>query len=527
MRSVPLVGPSYNLESRPASVQRTINLMPVPLEPGNERTAWVLKDVPGLTVFEAEPAPPVVQIQPLLLYNFEQPDTSFAFVDEVGHSVSDTSSGSGVNATRVTTAQAKFGTGSLGIKTGTQVQLGRGGATAAASPDEFKIAEVSWGAEWFWRIDSSNPSTSIEIFYGSISGAVVDMFRVFYVGNGVDTHRVDIDVFDNVFMTTPIDFTFDAWHMFALTHDYDAELVRFFFDGEMLLEVSTAGANFPAYDIFEPCLVHDGTNGIAWVDAIRLVRDDPVYTASFTPPVVAHTAPTDPQADPSTLNGGATLVQLVGLGNSVGANTVDDTGKIVTITGASGADFGFSVGDSALTDSDGCIDFTSTSSSAAKSPRFEVQACSDLDLLGTDWTVEFFFRRSAVTYSGNLRFPGPTGNAFPAWLRVGFGGSIAAVVNNGIDSVSCSDDLSFPILGSWNHIAFVREGGMLSLYVNGDRQTQTAIAFDIPAKTLNWPSVTAQFLGTTIGESIRVDGIRVSNSAIYSGATISVPTSYA
>jgi hypothetical protein len=55
-----LIGPSYNLESRPASVQRTINMVPVPLEAGNERTAFVFKDVPGLVsaVSEWDEAPP-------------------------------------------------------------------------------------------------------------------------------------------------------------------------------------------------------------------------------------------------------------------------------------------------------------------------------------------------------------------------------------------------------------------------------------------------------------------------------------
>jgi PKD repeat protein len=52
MALLPLVGPSYNLDSRPASVQRTVNLMPVPIEPGNERISWALKDVPGLVEFE-------------------------------------------------------------------------------------------------------------------------------------------------------------------------------------------------------------------------------------------------------------------------------------------------------------------------------------------------------------------------------------------------------------------------------------------------------------------------------------------
>jgi uncharacterized repeat protein (TIGR01451 family) len=56
MPLLPLTGPSYDLLSRPASVQRTVNLIPVPLEPGNERAGWVLKDVPGLSVFQAPPS---------------------------------------------------------------------------------------------------------------------------------------------------------------------------------------------------------------------------------------------------------------------------------------------------------------------------------------------------------------------------------------------------------------------------------------------------------------------------------------
>ena len=47
----PFIGPTYNLLSRPASVQRTVNLIPVPLEPGNERTQFVFKDVPGRALF--------------------------------------------------------------------------------------------------------------------------------------------------------------------------------------------------------------------------------------------------------------------------------------------------------------------------------------------------------------------------------------------------------------------------------------------------------------------------------------------
>lgn len=51
------IGPSYNLESRPASVQRTVNMVPVPLEPGNERAGFVFRDVPGLVLGVTEFAP--------------------------------------------------------------------------------------------------------------------------------------------------------------------------------------------------------------------------------------------------------------------------------------------------------------------------------------------------------------------------------------------------------------------------------------------------------------------------------------
>lgn len=43
-----LIGPSYNLTNRNASVQRTVNLIPRMIEPGNEKSQWMLDDVPGL-----------------------------------------------------------------------------------------------------------------------------------------------------------------------------------------------------------------------------------------------------------------------------------------------------------------------------------------------------------------------------------------------------------------------------------------------------------------------------------------------
>src|SRR6187431_1142502 len=52
MADTPFIGPTYPLLSLPASVQQTVNMSPVLIEPGNERQRWVFKDTPGLVPVE-------------------------------------------------------------------------------------------------------------------------------------------------------------------------------------------------------------------------------------------------------------------------------------------------------------------------------------------------------------------------------------------------------------------------------------------------------------------------------------------
>jgi hypothetical protein len=80
----PFVGPSYNLDSRPASVQRTVNLIPVPQEPGNERTSWVFKDAPGLVLLTDFP----VQGSDWLGYNDEDLGPNMMGNSGVYHAIS-------------------------------------------------------------------------------------------------------------------------------------------------------------------------------------------------------------------------------------------------------------------------------------------------------------------------------------------------------------------------------------------------------------------------------------------------------
>jgi hypothetical protein len=49
----PFIGPSYQLNVRSADVQRSVNLYPCPIESGSGNNAWMLRSVPGRTVFSA------------------------------------------------------------------------------------------------------------------------------------------------------------------------------------------------------------------------------------------------------------------------------------------------------------------------------------------------------------------------------------------------------------------------------------------------------------------------------------------
>jgi hypothetical protein len=77
MADSPFVGPTYRLRSKPASVQRTINLIPVRLEAA-ERVVWVLKDVPGLVLATPRHTPTYYTSWPYPLFADEAMDASLA-----------------------------------------------------------------------------------------------------------------------------------------------------------------------------------------------------------------------------------------------------------------------------------------------------------------------------------------------------------------------------------------------------------------------------------------------------------------
>lgn len=73
--SVPFVGGSYELRRKKADVQRSVNLMPTPIESGTGKADLFLKPVPGLSVFseaEDDVVTPPAACAPIMLCHFDE-----------------------------------------------------------------------------------------------------------------------------------------------------------------------------------------------------------------------------------------------------------------------------------------------------------------------------------------------------------------------------------------------------------------------------------------------------------------------
>jgi len=86
---------------------------------------------------------------------------------------------------------------------------------------------------------------------------------------------------------------------------------------------------------------------------------------------------------------------------------------------------------------------------------------------------------------------------------------------------------SSPFVGGWNHIAIVRDGSTVSLYMNGTRyDTDTYSETDVQSSPVIIGGVDSDSdnLPDSYDTDLLMTGIRVSNTARYSGASYTVPT---
>jgi hypothetical protein len=298
MPLLPLTGPSYDLLSRPASVQRTVNLMPVPIEPGNERVGWVLKDVPGLTEFEALQPPEGLNF--ILLSNFEAPDSNTDVTDEsvTGNDPVVYSDTHVELQTRITANQPKFGSQSWEVNY--QVTTSFANRVLVYESDEAYAIEGAFTlAYWVWPDgifsqampdvicagDSPDGDIPPDISFGMI---LVDGEPYAYLNDGAYTAATS--------GLTPALVNAGAWNHVEQSRD-DAGVMRCFLNGVKVVEQAGLSGTLTARNIIVGGYkkttilpnVYSGGGGPKFYDSIAIIDGLCLHTDDFTPPTVPYT----------------------------------------------------------------------------------------------------------------------------------------------------------------------------------------------------------------------------------------------
>jgi hypothetical protein len=275
-----LIGPSYSLESRPASVQRTVNMIPVPLEPGNERAGFVFKDVPGLvdavSAWEPSPeaAPDPLFAQVLVLLMGEGANGSTIFTDSSTYARSVTVGG---GSPAISTAEFKFGSASIygGTSSLAQLLFSRSGA-------EWAQDNWSWDA-WVRRAADTN---YLGLFYHNAN---------LYIKVGTPSidgvsYRPIVSLNGATVLTASSSVPLNQWTHVALTVEKSGATytLRLFINGVLEASVTSAsGVSSLASNPSNNSIGRSNASGFpglnCYLDAYRITAATR-WTANFTPP---------------------------------------------------------------------------------------------------------------------------------------------------------------------------------------------------------------------------------------------------
>lgn len=272
-----LIGPTYNLDSRPASVQRTVNLVPVPLEPGNERAGWVFKDAPGLVsaVSEWEPspdnAPDPLFAQVLLLLMGEGSNGSTTFTDSSNYA---RSVSIGAASPAISTAQFKMGASSIYGGSGSPELLFFRGGT------EWAQDNWSWDT-WIRRAADGN-------YHGLFYHDANLIIRLRGPSDS-GTYQLRVTLNGTTLLTSTSSVALNTWTHLAVTvaKVSTTYTVRLFFNGVEEASTTTTNTNMSLRSASANASIgrHD-SGGFAglndYIDGYRITAATR-WTANFTP----------------------------------------------------------------------------------------------------------------------------------------------------------------------------------------------------------------------------------------------------
>lgn len=287
MPDSPWVGPTYPLKSRVASVARTINLVPVPNEPGNERTAWVFQDVAGLdAVTQLEPPQ---NVYTGILNHFDVADGA-NIVSEIGPELTYSSYLGSTSPT------PKFG-----------AQRGGTGETSYSTHGNVSVitldANKSWRAEgWFY------PTTAQVDFFGVSVGAYsygLGRFTQYGDSSFVENHITILSAGGGRFGDPTWAATVNAWNHIGIQYNATTGVFSYFIGqagnttGHVAQQYATTLGLFGTGTTTAGVSI-GGTSCFPDEFYFRNVADSALYAEGYT-------VPTGPWSAPQAPTGGGTI----------------------------------------------------------------------------------------------------------------------------------------------------------------------------------------------------------------------------
>lgn len=252
--------------------------------------------------------------------------------------------------------------------------------------------------------------------------------------NILNTNKIEYQA-NGTNYTTTFDIPLNSWHHVALCRS--SGIAYAFFDGVLLSSYSASG-NSGSTEIFAFGRYYYNNNGYyfqGYIQDVRIYKGLAKYTQNFIP------ASTDPDILPDTPSGVSYTSNLTQITD--GAISSGPSSTYLTL--APSADFGFGTG---------------------------------------DFTVEFFvYETSKVYTSGSNPRAFDFGGTFQMVLHIPSDGDTIRI-DYADSTLMTSNGTLF--VNKWNHIALVRSGSTLSLYINGvfDKSVSNSTNVPTPSSTI-------------------------------------------
>jgi hypothetical protein len=288
----------------------------------------------------------------------------------------------------------------------------------------------------------------------------------------------------------------NQWHHVAYVIESDGVTLNYYLDGVLSGTHSLTGASDQLGVIVGNPLPASLTSFTGYIDDLRVIKGLAVYKGTFTPP----TAPLPAIATPQPVNASLCL--------NFDGSFADEGVNAVTVTAVGGAAISTSVkkfgGGSGYFDGDG--DYLSATTGAVPPMR------------ESDFTIEAWVRPTAETnYDLAMIFDNRSGagtSGVALWQGAdGLWVAYGSANGNALQPVAAS---TTPVaLNAWTHIAAVRSGNSIFLYVNGVQDgVADASGCDFTGDSL-YIGTAADSPGFTRNFAGYIDGLRITKAALY------------